>query len=507
MSHHIFSESLLLAINPSSHCRTGPVFGVQDPVPNPKIRFLSGVANGTLSSLSGSWSVYVKRSTMGDILKISVPAEPSRRIKTIVAIALFILSCGYNLLRYEMEDTAILGGDVSYYQSIAVNLVSGDGYRFGAINDFSSYKYGLTPYDGSWERMNNLKASILETDRADFYGSPGYPLFLAGIYSVVGIHPIAAKIVNVFLVAMVAVLLPFMSAQVWRRHGFSTGVLVSLFFIFKTAPNPSHLLGEPLVLFLLATWGMLFTSCGKHASMPRIIALGVLTAVLILVKSYALLVILAALYFAIKIRPRRTGMAMAALYLAVVAGLILPWSIFATRHSDRTVVISTQFDNLIMDGNNEDVIRGGGFSPWWHDGDPKYLYNRLADTDMTTLEKVGQFYRENWTRLPQMFANKLYSATGRKVHVFLIVIMFVAVHVVGRRRNRRLRRSGQEGDVHLPVFPLFCFVIWLTNTLVGFGLLRYTHIFLPFMLITAAYGPLVFRRIRQERRESLVTDE
>ena len=44
------------------------------------------------------------------------------------------------------------------------------------------------------------------------------------------------------------------------------------------------------------------------------------------------------------------------------------------------------------------------------------------------------------------------------------------------------------------------FAVWLSNVLIGFGLLRYTLIFLPFMLITVAYAPLEFRRIRRESR-------
>lgn len=428
----------------------------------------------------------------------------------IVAIVLFLLSCGYNSIRYEMTDTAYLGGDVWYYQSIAVNLVSGDGYRFGPLHDFADYKFTPVTDPHEQENYHQVKELFLGIDRFDFYGSPGFALFVAGIYSVVGVHPITVKFINLFLVAMAATLLPFISVRVWPRHGFTTGVMVSAYFIFALAPDPSTLLGESLVMFLLASWGLLLTYSETRLSVTRIVMLGVWTAVLILVKSYVLLVIMTTAFIVLKHPSRRTGMAMAALYVTIIAGLILPWSIYATRHSDRVVVISTQFDNLIMDGNNEDSISGGGWSPWWrkeNKEDPRYLYNRLADSDMSTLEKVGRFYRENWTKLPELFANKIYSATGRKVSVILILLVFIAYHVVGLRRNRRLRRAGRPGDIHMPAFPLFCFAVWISSALIAFGLLRYTLIFLPFMLITAAYAPLEFRRLRQERRDSLVADE
>jgi len=437
-------------------------------------------------------------------MKFSIHTESRPRNVLVVALALFLLCIGYNSIRYEMTDQAYFGGDIWYYQSLAVNLASGDGYRFGAVHDFSEYKFDMTPdvHLGEGYKVR-LKESFLEINQINFHGSPGYPFFLAGVYRVAGIHPIAAKYANIFLVALAAALIPVMSARMWRNHGLAAGVIASLWFIFKHAPDPSYLLGEPLIMFLLAAWGTLFTYWEKHFSIGRIVVLGLLTTVLILVKTYPLLVFLAAAFIGLNHPSRRKGLAMAALYVVIVAGLILPWSVYATRHSDRVVVVSTQFDSLVLDGNNEDVISGGGYQPQWREtGDPKYLYNRLADSDMSAMQKVGRFYRENWIQMPRMFANKIYSATGRKVNVILILLLFVAYYVVGLRRNRNLSRKGKSGDVYLPPFPFFCFAVWLTNTLVGFGLLRYTLIFLPFMLIPAAYAPLRFWELRQERRNS-----
>lgn len=438
-----------------------------------------------------------------NFMKISIHAESRPRNVIIVALALFLLCIGYNSLRYDMTDQAYFGGDVWYYQSIAVNLASGEGYRFGAIHDFSEYKFDMTPDLGREEPIKaGLKETFLAINRPDFYGSPGYPFFLAGVYRVAGNHPIAAKYANIFLIALAAALIPVISARMWRNHGLAIGAIAGLMFIFKHAPDPSYLLGEPLIMFLLAVWGTLFTYWEKNFSVVRIVALGLLTTVLILVKTYPLLILLTAAFIGLNHPSRRKGLAMAVLFVGVAAGMILPWSVYATRHSDQVVVISTQFESLVLDGNNEDVINGGGVSPQWRrTGDPKYLFNQLADSDLSPMQKVGRFYRENWTQMPKMFANKIYSATGRKVNVILILLLFVAYYVVGLRRNRNLSRIGKVGDVYLPPFPFFCFAVWLSNTLVGFGLLRYTLIFLPFMLIPAAYAPLLFWQIRQERRE------
>jgi len=439
-----------------------------------------------------------------DLLWNLIHTESRPRNVIIVAHALFLLCIGYNAIRYEVADQAYFGGDIWYYQSIAVNLASGEGFRIGSIKDFSEYKFDMTPDPHREEGYKiQLKENFLAINRHYFHGSPGYPFFLAGVYRVAGIHPIAAKYANIFLVALAAALIPVISARMWRYNGLAPGVFASLFFIFRHAPDPSLLLGEPLIMFLLAAWGVLFTYWEKNFSIVRIVVLGLLTTVLILVKTYPLLVLLAAAFIGLNHPSRRKGLAMAALYVGIVAGLIFPWSVYATRHSDRVVLVSTQFDSLVMDGNNEDVISGGGYQPQWRKtGDPKYLYNRLAGSDMSSVQKVRQFYRENWTQMPRMFANKIYSATGRKVNVILILLLFVAYYVVGLRRNRNLRRKGKVGDVYLPPFPFFCFAVMLTNTLVGFGLLRYTKIFLPFMLIVSAYAPLLFWEIRQERRNS-----
>lgn len=436
-------------------------------------------------------------------MRFRIPAESSRRSLGIVAVALFILSCGYNSLRYELTDTAVFGGDTWYYQSIAVNLVHGDGYKLGALHEYDVYRFVPDPSrDAKYHEW--LLGRFQSKNYFDFYGSPGLPLYLAGIYKMVGIHPAVVKYINVVWVALAAALIPLISARLWRRYGLATGTVTGLLFVFFHAPEPNRLLGEPLVMFLLALWGLLFTRFERQFSVLRVVVLGVLTAVLILVKSYALLVFLATAFIAWKHRSRRQGLLLAALYVAVIVVMILPWSLYATGHSDRVVVISTQADNLIMDGNNEDTLHSGGWSALWrkkHAGDPKYLYNRLADSDMSTLQKVGTFYRENWRHVPMMFVHKLHSATGRRVIVMLILGVFVAYHVIGLRRNRRLRREGQEGDMLMPVFPLFMFAVWLSNALIGFGLLRYTLIFLPFMLITVAYAPLEFRRIRREGRD------
>ena len=439
-----------------------------------------------------------------NFMKYLIYAESRPRNVLIVALALFLLSIGYNSIRYEVADQAYFGGDIWFYQSIAVNLASGEGYRFGGVQDFSEYKFDMTPDPHREEGYKvRLKETFLATDLHSFHGSPGYPVFLAGVYRVAGIHPIAAKYANILLVALAAALIPVISARMWRYNGLAPGVFASLFFIFRHGPDPSYLLGEPLIMFLLAVWGVLFTYWEKNFSIVRIVVLALLTTVLILVKTYPLLVLLTAAFIGLNHPSRRKGLALAALYVGIVAGLISPWSVYATRHSDRVVLVSTQFDSLVLDGNNEDVISGGGYQPQWRNtGDPKYLYNRLAGSDMSSMQKVRQFYRENWTQMPRMFANKIYSATGRKVNVILILLLFVAYYVVGLRRNRNLRRIGKVGDVYLPPFPFFCFAVMLTNTLVGFGLLRYTLIFLPFMLIPAAYAPLLFWEIRQERRNS-----
>ena len=68
-----------------------------------------------------------------DFIKFLINTESRPRNVLIVALALFLLSIGYNSIRYEVADQAYFGGDIWFYQSIAVNLASGEGYRFGGV--------------------------------------------------------------------------------------------------------------------------------------------------------------------------------------------------------------------------------------------------------------------------------------------------------------------------------------------------------------------------------------
>jgi len=322
---------------------------------------------------------------------------------------------------------------------------------------------------------------------------------MAGIYNAVGVRPVVVKYTNLLLVALTAGLIPVISLRTWRRYGLATGTIASLYFVYYLAPDPSELLGEPLIMFLLACWGILFAYAERRISVTRIVVLGVWTAVLILVKSYALLVFLTAAFIVLRHQSRRTGLALGALYISIVAGLILPWSIYATLHSDRVVIISTQFDNLVMDGNNEDAIATGKWSPAWrkqNKGDPKYIYNRLSDRDLTAIEKVGRFYYDNWGQLPGFFIRKIQASIGKEAGVTWIMWIFITFYLIGLGNNYRMRRTGKPGNIQLPGFPVFCFVIWFTNTVIAFGLPRYTAIFVPFMLISVVHAPLELWKLR-----------
>jgi hypothetical protein len=238
-------------------------------------------------------------------------------------------------------------------------------------------------------------------------------------------------------------------------------------------------------------------------SPARVLALGLCTGVLVLVKSYALLVLLAAAFVAWKRR-----FALAGLYLVTVVAVVLPWSVYATRHGDRVVVISTQLDNILLDGNNEDAIRTGTFAPgWrkWNAGDPRYLYNRIAEDDLSAVAKVGLFYRDHWTRVPELFARKLVAAVGGSAVVAVTLALFVLYCAVAPVRIRRRGRAGPAGEDRIPLFPIMCAAVWLSNTLVAFGLLRYTLVFLPFMAIVAARAPVLAWREWKERREATAT--
>jgi hypothetical protein len=414
----------------------------------------------------------------------------------LVILGALIFSCSlyYLLNRYPMSDTASLGGDINEYQSISVNLIHGHGYKYGCIEDLSVYRFDI--------RGRSLAeiGSFVSAQRYSFYRTPGYPLFLAAIYKLVGIRPTVVKHTQAAMVAFVAALIPILSFLLWSRTGLLSGVLSSIVFLKLYSPRPDVLMSECLIVLCLTLWAFHSVYWSRRPTLRSTALIGVTSALLLLVKGVNLFIpFLFTVYMVYRLRESQTLKKIVAhllLFYTAFTLTILPWSLYATAKSGSLVILSTQHKNVLLDGNNEDVIDLGSWQPAWRKekkDDQRYLYNRL-DGGRSTLEMLLIFLWENLRLLPRLFASKLIVAFHPPLTV-LSIVMMAAYYLILFFRRRTAEHSP-------PIFPLIFFMNILLITLVLFGDLRFVGVFMFAIVLPACYLPfyslkLVKKKVHQ----------
>ena len=150
-----------------------------------------------------------------------------------ILFAIFMLALFLRLFAVFSQDESktLPFSDAKQYDNIAVNIVSGHG--------FSKIVGG--PY-------------VPTTIR-----TPGYPLFLAGIYAVFGHSYIAVKIIQAVLGAVLCILIFFIANTIYddKRVGLISSVLTAIYkpFIlgFHYYGGPALLLTEYLHMFVVAS--------------------------------------------------------------------------------------------------------------------------------------------------------------------------------------------------------------------------------------------------------------
>jgi hypothetical protein len=399
----------------------------------------------------------------------------------LLAILIFSCSLYYLLDRYPMSDTASLGGDINEYQTLSVNLIFGHGYKFGCIEDLSVYRFDL-------RGRSLLEISrVVSTQRYNFYRAPGYPLFLAAIYKLAGIKPIVVKRTQAAMVALVAALIPILSYLLWSRTGLLSGMLASIIFLKYYSPRPDVLMSECLIVLCLTLWAFHSVYWSRRPTLKRTALIGVSSALLLLVKGVNLFIpFLFTAYLIYRLRRSQTWRQIVGhflLFYMAFALTILPWSLYATARNGSLVVLSTQHRNVLLDGNNEDVIEFGSWQPAWRKekrDDQRYLYNRLEGVH-STIGMLFIFLRENLRLLPRLFVSKLTVAFS-PLHTVLSIVMMAAYYLIVFLRRRTAKHSP-------PIFPLVYFLNILMITLVLFGDLRFVGVFMFAIVLPACYLP------------------
>ena len=399
-----------------------------------------------------------------------------------ICVAIFIFSIIY-LLKVNsgtLNDTVTIGGDTLDYQAIGVNLLSGHGYKNSCIEDFATYKI-----DKNLDEIASLNKHFVAGKHGYyFYRAPGYPFFIAFVYKIFGIHPIAVKIIQIIMLAIVASLLPAIGAYYWPRLGYLAGIISSLLFIKYFHPVPTILMTESLVTFTLCVLVIFIILWENKPSLTRTFILGVLSAVTILLKGLNIFIpALLLIYVIVYSRKKAIEFLLPFIFIFGFLLSMAPWCIYASNKSEKFIFLSTQADHALLDFNNEDIImHKARWSPAWRKNnmhDQRYLYNRLENRGISPFGKYIIFMRDNWQSMPKLFINKAYDALTYK-HLYIIVLCMLGYYLT-------LRMKPSE---RVPVFPGI-FFINITLIILIFGWYhRFALPFIPFISLPAAYLPL-----------------
>ncbi|MDD3878073.1 MAG: glycosyltransferase family 39 protein [Bacteroidales bacterium] len=230
----------------------------------------------------------------------------------------------------DKKDNVWLGGDTWEYQVMAVNLVKGHGVqKLSCIEPFESYKFDNENIDTESYRHFKKAAS----DNTDTYRTPAYSLFLGLIYFIGGINPANVSLVQLFMLCLVAGLLPLVLSKVWRMKGFLTGCISGFFFLLLYYPRANLIMTEVLLVYFcfLSVWAVITfeqTNKTKYA-----ITVGVFFALTLLTKGMLIIAVffyfLNLFYVRIIEKQKNLGHKPFIMLMAFLL-VILPWSIYAS---------------------------------------------------------------------------------------------------------------------------------------------------------------------------------
>ncbi len=136
---------------------------------------------------------------------------------------------------------------------LGLALLLGFGLRAG----YSSYAVLSGKSNPSNDEYETIARSLVETGRYEWNGrptaarEPGFPLFIAALYAVFGLHPLAVTLTLSVLGALTALLLRAVAARAYGEDAGDAAFLIALFypyFIFYTG----YFYRETLLCFLLA---------------------------------------------------------------------------------------------------------------------------------------------------------------------------------------------------------------------------------------------------------------
>ena len=303
------------------------------------------------------------------------------------------------------DDTSLLGGDEWEYQSMGVNYATGHGFPvFGCVEPFEKYKMTR-----AWSKdyYNYYYNEFTKAKEDHFYRTPGYPFFLGLVYKIYGVSPLKAKQLQLLMLVIIASFLPFIGYYYWKLPGFITSLISGILFMNEYYTIVSDLMTESLIMFSIFLIVIAFMWHQHKKNILTSIVLGLLMAVALLVKgSLVYMPPLFFIYFLYQSFKKNESYLNTAVILLVCVFTILPWSKYASKKAGKQIVLSTQAEIVMPDGNNELTFESGGWNRL-NPNDTNFFYNKAAIKDLPSNTKLKIFFEKYYDKIPIMIYNKI----------------------------------------------------------------------------------------------------
>lgn len=189
------------------------------------------------------------------------------------------------------------------------------------------------------------------------FRAPGWPLFLAGIYRLAGVHVPLVYGVLCLLGALSCVLTYLLARElVSERTARIAGFLAAIYLphVYFSA----GFLSEGLFVPLLALGAWLFVRSLKVSSLPLLLVAGLTLSYAALTRPFTLLLwpILCAILMGTRPQPRGRRLPHVLAFTLAFSFCIVPWTLRNQHVHGRFVLIATNGGSTFYGGNNERVV-------------------------------------------------------------------------------------------------------------------------------------------------------
>lgn len=413
---------------------------------------------------------------------------PNKKIVLLTCLLLGLVFSIIGFKRVNFDDLVHFVGDTWEYQSMAVNLARGKKLMtVGAFGDYQrDYKFrpAATSYQPQLDYL--IKNGQESNQQTDFYRTPGYVVLLGIIYKLFGVSPLAVKQIQLLLVVFISTSLPYLGFNYWRSRGFAAGIIAGFVFLLEYGQDiaentgityPPQIMTEILIAFCLLIFVLVFIVWQKQPNWLSSLLLGLVTGINLLVKGSTLFIFpLVLIYFTNLAIKKKIKLVNLVTYIIGTIVIVSPYSIYASRASGETILLSTQSKVVILGGNNEFAADG----TWHREGYPpnneQSFYARSEVRSLPLLNKVVMFYKTHPHLFPKIFLAKIYSGFYLFKYFWLSLIL-ITLRLAAKRR------------FDLPTPFIILFLNFFILTLITFGLPRFIQV-IDFVFILTAINYL-----------------